>query len=81
MMTLWVGWLGCAARAGWAEVPPGGVDVAIVPGCPTLPDGRLSDCQWRRAVWAHHLYEQGLARHFITSGGAAHTPHVEATAI
>lgn len=80
MLLPWLWWMAPVACAGSLadDVP---VDVAIVPGCPTEPDGRLSECQWRRAVWAAHLYERGLARHFIASGGAAHTPYVEATAI
>jgi hypothetical protein len=77
MFPWWLWWVWSVAGA---EVPEP-VDVAIIPGCPTLPDGRLSECQWRRAVWAAHLYEEGLARHFITSGGAAYTPYVEATSI
>lgn len=75
----WIAWMGRLAIAG--SLTGGSVDVVIVPGCPAEPDGRLSECQWRRALWAAHLYEEGLARHFITSGGAAHTPYVEATAI
>lgn len=57
------------------------VDVIIVPGCPNEVDGHLSTCQWRRAVWAAHLYELGIARTFITSGAAAYTPYIEAESI
>jgi hypothetical protein len=61
-----------------ADVP---VDVAIVPGCPSESDGRLSTCQWRRVLWAHHLYAAGLARNFIVSGNAVQNPYVEAEAL
>lgn len=56
-------------------------DVAIVPGCPSNPDGTLSTCQWRRITWAHHLYASGLVDRFIVSGNAAYNPFVEADAL
>lgn len=55
--------------------------VAIVPGCPSLADGRLSWCQWRRVVWASHLYDIGAVSEFVTSGNAVYTPYVEADAV
>lgn len=57
------------------------IDMAIVPGCPSAPDGSLSVCQWRRVVWAFHLYEAGAVTGFVTSGAAVHTPFVEADAL
>ena len=56
-------------------------DAVIVPGCPTLPEGGLSKCLQRRAVWAAMLWERGQAAHFITSGAAVHTPFIEAEAL
>ena len=52
-------------------------DAAIVPGCPALEDGRLSFCMWRRILWAHHLYEEGLVETFIVSGAAVANPYPE----
>lgn len=69
--------LGCAPKV----LPPAAelsIDVAVVPGCPAEDDGALSFCQWRRVIWAHHLYETGRVDRFIVSGGAVRTPHVEA---
>lgn len=56
-------------------------DAIIVPGCPNAPDGRLSTCQVRRAMWAAILWQRGYARHFITSGAAVTSPFVEAEAL
>lgn len=61
-----------------AELP---VAVALVPGCPSNPDGTLSICQWRRVLWAHHLYASGVVTRLVTSGNAVQTPHVEAEAM
>lgn len=66
-------------QVGPIERPP--VDAAIVPGCPSEDDGRLSPCQWRRVVWAHHLWASGLVRSFITSGNAVYNPYVEGEAM
>ncbi len=54
---------------------------AIVPGCPSNEDGTLSVCQWRRVIWAAHLYDIGAVRYFVTSGSAVYTPYVEADAL
>jgi hypothetical protein len=72
--------LGCEG----AELSPptdGPFPVAIVPGCPSMKDGALSACQWRRAVWATELYESGAVARFVTSGGAVYNRYVEAHAI
>lgn len=53
-------------------------DAVIVPGCPSMSDGRLSKCQSRRAAWAAIIWERGLAKRFITSGSAVYSPYVEA---
>lgn len=66
-------------QVGAVDRPP--VDAAIVPGCPSEDDGRLSPCQWRRAVWAHHIWATGRARTFIVSGNAVYNRYVEAEAM
>lgn len=58
-----------------------GVTAALVPGCPTDADGQVSACQWRRALWAAHLFEQGRVASIMVSGAAVHTPYVEAEAL
>lgn len=75
------GLVGCGPKAALDGPESVTVDVIIVPGCPTELDGHLSTCQWRRAVWAAHLYELGISKTFITSGGAAYTPFIEAESI
>ena len=57
------------------------LDVVIIPGCPSKPDGTLTGCQWQRAIWGHLLYEDGVATHFITSGGAVRNRYIESEAI
>lgn len=54
------------------------VDVAFVLGCPADPDGSASLCERCRVKSAVRAYREGVARNFIFSGGAAHSPHVEA---
>lgn len=53
-------------------------DAVIVPGCPSEEDGRVSACQWERAIWAAELVSAGSAREVILTGGAVYTPYVEA---
>ncbi len=69
MIALWL-------SLGLAQAGPQ-YDAAIVPGCPAEDDGRLSFCLWRRALWAHHLYEQGVVEAFIVSGAAVANPYPE----
>ncbi len=57
------------------------LDVALIPGCPSEPGGHLSMCEWRRVIWAEHLYSTGVVAGFITSGNAVHSPYVEADAL
>jgi hypothetical protein len=53
-------------------------DAIIVLGCPALADGTPSRCQIARADMALALRDAGYGDRFIVSGGAVHTPHVEA---
>jgi uncharacterized SAM-binding protein YcdF (DUF218 family) len=73
-----VGMTSCASRYEVRVPPRAGYDAAIVLGCPNEEDGRLSRCQASRAAWAAELWRRGVARAFITSGAAVHTPFVEA---
>jgi len=73
---------GCSiARYEQRTAPPQAFDVVVIPGCPSEEDGALSRCQAGRALWAATVWERGWARAFITSGGAVHSPFVEAEAI
>lgn len=56
-------------------------DVGVVLGCPSEEDGRVSDCQWRRAAWAAKLYHDGAFSWVIPSGSAVANPYVEADAM
>jgi hypothetical protein len=52
-------------------------DAAIVPGYPF--DGQAWDTLVKaRVLWAVHLYHKGIVRNIIFSGGAVHTPYIEA---
>lgn len=79
VVLLFVG-TGCAG-ATLQALPEPPAPLAIVPGCPSEPDGTLSACQWRRVVWAHHLWASGLARGFVVSGNAVYNRYVEAEAL
>lgn len=59
-------------------LPPGPVDAAIVLGCPAEPDGTASPCERCRVKTAVRQFRSGYARNLVFSGGAAHSPHVEA---
>jgi len=61
--------------------PAQAFDVVIVPGCPSEDNGSLSRCQMGRAGLAAILWRDGEVRDFIVSGGAVHSPFVEAVAI
>lgn len=53
-------------------------DVVIVPGYPyydSAPPFPLLAC---RMNWVKELYDKGIAKNIIFSGGAIHTPYVEA---
>lgn len=52
-------------------------DVGIIPGYPF--DGQRWDTLMKaRLLWAKILYQKGIVRNFIVSGGAVHSPYVEA---
>jgi len=51
-------------------------DVIIVPGVP-YQDSSLSSIMTFRIRWAKHLYDAGLTKNVIFSGGAVYTPYVE----
>lgn len=74
-----------AAGAAWllaSYVPPlkplRPADVLIVLGHPAGADGRPSQAMHEEVALAVRLYQAGLARHAIFSGGAVHNQHVEA---
>jgi uncharacterized SAM-binding protein YcdF (DUF218 family) len=73
--------LACASHLSTPASAAPVFDLVLIPGCPSRPDGSLSTCQWRRALWAAELYERGEAEHFVTSGAAVYTPYVEAEAL
>ena len=52
--------------------------VILVMGCPNNADGSASMCQIARADLAVAFMNAGYGRRFITTGGAVHTPEVEA---
>jgi uncharacterized SAM-binding protein YcdF (DUF218 family) len=53
-------------------------DAALVLGCPANKDGTASLCERCRVKSAVRLYRRGVVGKVIFSGGAAHSPHVEA---
>jgi len=54
-------------------------DAVIVPGFPfDNEEGRINPFQHMRLFWAYHLYVTGETKNIIVSGGAVHTPYVEA---
>lgn len=50
-------------------------DAIIVPGVPF--DTAWSRTMKGRVLWSYHLYETGVAKNIIYSGGAVYTPYVE----
>jgi uncharacterized SAM-binding protein YcdF (DUF218 family) len=66
-------------RAVRAQPRPAEVmDAALVLGCPADPDGSPSLCQRCRVKTALRQLLAGKVRYLIFSGGAAHSPDVEA---
>ena len=53
-------------------------DAVIIPGFPFNPDGKMNAIYRLRLAWAFELYETGRTQHIILSGGAVHSPYVEA---
>lgn len=72
---------GCVHRVEAPSAASSPPPIALVPGCPTEPDGHLSMCQWRRALWGARLYAQGAVTTIITSGNAVYTPYRESQAL
>jgi vancomycin permeability regulator SanA len=60
------------------QVPLPHYDAALVLGCPALPDGSPSPCERCRVKSAVRQYRRGSVGKLIFSGGAAHSPFVEA---
>jgi uncharacterized SAM-binding protein YcdF (DUF218 family) len=61
-----------------AQAPLPHYDAALILGCPAAPDGSASLCERCRVTSAVRLYRRGLLGKLIFSGGAAHSPAVEA---
>lgn len=53
----------------------GPYDAIIVPGYPYK--GKWHDIMKTRIYWSKYLWEKGLAKHIIYSGGAVYSPYVE----
>lgn len=51
-------------------------DVIIVPGVP-YQDTAMSRILKARIIWAKQLYDKGIAKNIIFSGGAVYTPYYE----
>lgn len=71
--------LGCSPRLVVPVEPR--VDVAILPGCPSDPDGTVSECQWRRAAWGAELHARGVAPKLVASGSDVYNGYTEALAL
>jgi uncharacterized SAM-binding protein YcdF (DUF218 family) len=61
-----------------AQIPLPHYDAALVLGCPANPDGTPSLCERCRVKSAVRQYRRGFVGKLIFSGGAAHSPDVEA---
>ncbi len=55
----------------------GPYDIIIVPGYP-FENGEWSRIIKGRIYWSKYLYDKGIARNIMYSGGAVHTPYQEA---
>ncbi|GAO43239.1 ThuA domain-containing protein [Flavihumibacter petaseus] len=55
----------------------GPFDVAVAPGVP-LENGSWSRTMKGRIYWAKYLYDQGIVKNIMFSGGAVYTPYTEA---
>ena len=53
-------------------------DAIIIPGYPFDPEGKMNAIYRMRLAWAFELYETGRTQYIILSGGAVHSPYVEA---
>jgi uncharacterized SAM-binding protein YcdF (DUF218 family) len=61
-----------------SQTPLPRYDAALVLGCPAAPDGSASPCQRCRVKSALRQYQRGSVGKLLFSGGAAHSPAVEA---
>ena len=61
-----------------AQVPLPHYDAALILGCPAAPDGSPSLCERCRVKSAVRWYRKGAVGKLLFSGGAAHSPAVEA---
>ena len=52
-------------------------DVVVIPGVP-LENGKWSQVMKARVLWSKHLFERGIAKNVMYSGGAVYSPYVEA---
>ncbi len=52
-------------------------DIIIVPGIP-IENGKWNFALKTRMYWSKYLFEQGIAKNVMYSGGAVHTPYIEA---
>lgn len=52
-------------------------DLVVVPGVP-LENGKWSDVMKARIYWSKFLFDKGIAKNIMYSGGAVYTPYVEA---
>lgn len=67
-----------ASHDSYAKKEPKIYDAVIIPGFPFNPDGKMNAIYRMRLAWALELYETGRTQHIILSGGAVHSPYVEA---
>ena len=56
------------------------LDAVIVPGIP-IQDGEWTKIMELRVGWSRYLYEQGITKRVIFSGGTCYTPYNEAKAM
>lgn len=61
-----------------AKEMPKVYDAVIIPGYPFQPDGKMNAIYRLRLAWAFELYQTGRTQYIILSGGAVHSPYVEA---
>ena len=52
-------------------------DIIVVPGVP-FENGQWSYTMKGRVFWSKYLYDNGIAKNIMYSGGAVYTPYVEA---
>lgn len=70
--------IGISTQLALAKKAPKVYDAVIIPGYPYNPDGKLNAIYRLRLAWAFELYQTGRTQHIILSGGAVHSPYVEA---